>query len=104
MAKRGPSSTLAAAVTGAVVLLGPSYGNAGDATQEKPAGPEAALRSLMQEYGTTSGEFRKATTDAERKAAVEHLYGFPARFVELAEKDSEAASAVDVLVEAVRAL
>jgi hypothetical protein len=93
-------SFVAAAV---LVLARSSPGEAGGGEAQDGA-PAHALQALIKDYGTTSQEFRKATTDAERKAAVEHLHGFPVRFVALAERNPGDASAVDALVEAVRAM
>ncbi len=66
--------------------------------------PGDELRALMRDYGRASVGFRAATTDEERKAAVESLDQFAPRFVELAETHVRDAVAVDACVEAVRAM
>ena len=101
MAKRGMSPGWAVSVA-AILALGGPWRGAG--AQDGPGDAAAALLALRQEYGAASGEFRKATTDEQRKAAVEHLRVFPLRFVELAGRHPADASAVEALVEAVRAM
>jgi hypothetical protein len=104
MAKLGMISVLSSAAASVLLPLALSRGDASGGAQDRPTQPAEALQALIKDYGVTSQEFRKATTDEERKAAVEHLYRFPEQFVELAERNPEDASAVDALVEAVRTM
>ena len=84
-----------------ICLLAPSAPiDAGDA----PPSPAVQLRTLMKEYGEMSRGFRQATTDEERKAAVESLDRVAPRFVELAERYPQDPVAVDASVELVRAI
>ncbi|MBI4606229.1 MAG: redoxin domain-containing protein [Planctomycetes bacterium] len=77
---------------------------AASAAEDKPSSPAEQLQALRKEYGATSAEFRNARTDEERKTAVEHLDGFPSKFLELVERYSKDPIAVEAAVELVRAL
>ncbi len=73
--------------------------------QEPPASSLAEqYRALLKEYHEASGEFRRAKTDEERKAAVENLDRFPLKFLELAERNPKDSVAMDAFVELVRAV
>ncbi len=84
-----------------LILLGLAL--ALSASQAQPT-PAQQFKSILKEYGTASLDFRAATTDAERKAAVERLDPFALRFVELAEKHPKDPITLEVLREAVRTL
>lgn len=91
---------IAAAITSLVVSL-PMTLQAGQADSATPAAKYAAL---FKKYGPVSGGMRKATTDLERKAAVELLSTYPAKFVELAEQHPTDEVVLKVLRQAVQAL
>lgn len=74
------------------------------AAEDNPATPKEQYEALLKEYGTVSGGMRKATSDLQRKEAVELLSTYPAKFVRLAEKDSGDAIALEILKQAVQAL
>ncbi|MBL7041512.1 MAG: redoxin domain-containing protein [Pirellulaceae bacterium] len=72
--------------------------------QADPGTPAEQCAALLREYRPVSGGMRKAKTDLERKAAVERIGTFPAKFVELAEKNPRDPVALEILRQAVQAL
>lgn len=74
------------------------------AAQDKSATPAKQYQALVKEYEEASRAFRKATTDEERKAAVENMDMFPRRFLDLAEKYPTDPVALEALTQAVRVL
>jgi hypothetical protein len=66
--------------------------------------PAEQFRELQKAYNAVSGEFRKAETDQQRKAAVEHLDGFPGKFLELADGNPTDPVALKALRQAVQAV
>jgi len=73
-------------------------------TQDKTATSAEEYQALLKEYEAASQGFRKAETDVERRTAVEGMDKFPRRFVELGEKNSKEAIALEALTQAVRVL
>ena len=51
-----------------------------------PGTPKQQYSALLKEYYPVAGGMRKATTDFERKAAVESIAAYPSKFMEIAEK------------------
>ena len=82
-----------------VLLLG-----APSIAQDDSASAAARLRALLDEYRADGGSFRKATTDAERNAAVAQMDRFALRFVALLEHHPADPVALDVALEAIRSL
>lgn len=74
------------------------------ASQAEPGTPAEQYAALLREYRPVSGGMRKATTDLQRKAAVELLGTYPPKFVELAEKYPQEPIALEVLKQAVQAV
>ena len=72
--------------------------------QAEPGTAEQQFAALMKEYGPVSGLMRQAKTDWERKAAVESLAAYPAKFLELAEAYPHDPIALKALREAVQAM
>jgi hypothetical protein len=56
------------------------------ASQTAVGTPAKQYSTLLKEYGPAGGGMRTATTDAERKTAVEKLATFASKFIDLAEK------------------
>jgi hypothetical protein len=69
-----------------------------------PGTPRQQYSAIFKEYGPISGGLRKATTDLERKAAVERLAPFASKFVELAAKHPDDPIALTALRQAVQAV
>jgi hypothetical protein len=69
-----------------------------------PGTPAEQYAALLKEYRPVSGGMRKATTDLQRKAAVELLGTYPSKFVELAEKNPKDPIVLVTLRQAVQAL
>lgn len=69
--------------------------------QEVPASPSEQLQALLKESQAPGADFRKATTDAERNAAVERLAAFAPRFLEFAGRHAADPVALDALLHAV---
>ncbi len=55
------------------------------ATRAAVQSPAEEYAALLKEYNPVSGSLRRATSDAERKAVVERMSEYPARFLALAE-------------------
>ncbi len=87
----------------AAILLLPLSTSSGQ-SQDKPAAPKQQYSALMKEYGPASGALRKASTDLERKAAVERLAEFSSKFIDLAEKNPDDPVALMALRQAVQAV
>ncbi len=88
---------------GSILILGLIFSLSATA-DGVPATPAEDYKALLKDYHAASLDFRAATTDAERKAAVERLGPFALRFVELAEKYPKDPIALEILREAVRTL
>ena len=91
-------------IIGAILVFAPFLSIVASEGQNKPATPAERYRALLKEYSDASGDFRKATTDLDRKAAVERLDKFPQRFLELADKNSRDPIALQALRQAVQAV
>ncbi len=87
----------------AAILMLPLSTSSGQA-QDKPAAPKQQYSALMKKYGPASGALRKASTDLERKAAVERLAEFSSKFIDLAEKYPDDPVALMALRQAVQAV
>jgi hypothetical protein len=72
--------------------------------EENPATPAEQYAALLREYNPASGALRKADTDLQRKAAVERLGTFSARFVKLVEDNPQDPIALKVLRQAIQAV
>ncbi len=91
-------------IIGAILVFAPFLSIVASEGQNKPATPAERYRALLKEYSAASGDFRKATTDLDRKAAVERLDKFSQRFLELADKNSKDPIALQALRQAVQAV
>ena len=69
-----------------------------------PPPPAEQYKTLLGEYNRMSGDFRKAKTDLQRKAAVERFGEFPARFLDLADHNPGDPIALVALRQAVQAV
>ena len=69
-----------------------------------PPSPAQEFSKLFKEYGPVSGGMRDATTDLERKQAVDQLADYPPKFLDLAEKYSTDPISPRALREAIQAL
>ncbi len=72
--------------------------------RNEPATPAEQYSALLDEYRAASGDFRKATTDIDRKAAVERLDEFPQKFLDLADRNLADPVALKALRQAVQAV
>ena len=72
--------------------------------QADPGTPRQQYSAILKEYNPASDGLRKATTDLERKAAVERLATFASKFVELAAKHPKDPIALTALRQAVQAV
>ncbi|MEM7231525.1 MAG: redoxin domain-containing protein [Planctomycetota bacterium] len=70
----------------------------------KAASPAQAYRAILKDYNVVAGGFRKAKTDAERKAVADRLDPFAPKFLDLAEKHADDPVALDALRMAVQAV
>jgi hypothetical protein len=59
---------------------------------------------LLREYRPVSGGLRGATTDLQRKAAIERLASYPRKFIDLAERYPDDPAVLEVLRDAIQAL
>jgi len=73
-----------------------------DAGQADSDTPRQQYTAIFKEYSPVSGGLRNATTDSDRKAAVERLAAFSSRFLDLAEKHPEDPIALTALRQAVQ--
>jgi hypothetical protein len=74
------------------------------ATAQDQPEPAAQYQELLKAYSTAAGSFRAATTDVERKQAVERTAEFPQKFIELADKHRTDPVALLALRQAVQAV
>ncbi len=72
------------------------------AVRADPGTPKQQYSAIFKEYSPVSGGMRDATTDLERKAAVERLGSFSSKFVELAAKHPQDPIALKALRQAVQ--
>jgi hypothetical protein len=72
--------------------------------QTSPSGPAEQYSAILKEYLPVSGGMRVATTDLQRKAAVESLAAFSSKFIELAEKYPSDPVALKAIQQAVQAV
>ncbi len=91
-------------IVGAISAIAMSLPIAVEAGQADLGTPRQQYSAILKEYNPASGGLRKATTDLERKAAVERLARFPSKFVELAAKHPEDPIALTALRQAVQAV
>jgi hypothetical protein len=91
-------------IVAAILMLSLSLSTSSSEAQDKPATPIQQYSALMKEYGPASGALRKASTDLERKSAVERLAGFSSKFIDLAEKYPDDPVALTALRQAVQAV
>jgi hypothetical protein len=91
-------------IVGAISAIAMSLLIALEAGQTDLGTPRQQYSAILKEYNPASGGLRKATTDLERKAAVERLARFPSKFVELAAKHPEDPIALTALMQAVQAV
>ena len=85
-----------------VILL--SLPIAVEAVQADSGTPRQQYSAILKEYNPASGGLRKATTDLERKEAVERLATFSSKFLELAAKHPKDPIALTALRQAVQAV
>jgi hypothetical protein len=88
----------------AILMLPLSLSTSSSHAQDEPATPKQQYSALMKEYGPASLALRKASTDLERKAAVERLAGFSSKFIDLAGKYPDDPVALTALRQAVQAV
>ena len=91
-------------IVGAISVIALSLPIAVEAVQADPGTPRQQYSAILREYNPASGALRKATTDLERKAAVERLATFASKFVELAAKHPKDPIALTALRQAVQAV
>jgi hypothetical protein len=72
--------------------------------EKEPASPAEQYQALVQSIRSEGAEFRSATTDAERRAAVERLHGVARRYAEFAEGHASDPLALEAALAAVGAL
>ncbi len=86
------------------------YGGAASSTWDRNAIYSAAinvpknLRPVQSNYNVASAGLRKATTDKERKLAVDRMSTFPSRFLELAEQTLNEDMGLKIMKQAVQAV
>lgn len=90
--------TLVFAISVLLMSLSPAAGGGQDAAET----PAQQLAALSEEYRPVSGGMRLATSDLERKAAVERMASFPSRFLALAEAHAHDPVALEALYQAVQ--
>ncbi len=91
-------------IVGAISTISLSLLIAVETVQADPGTPRQQYSAILKEYNPASGGLRKATTDLERKAAVERLATFASKFVELAAKHPKDPIALTALRQAVQAV
>jgi hypothetical protein len=89
---------------GAIATLAMSLPIVVDADQADSGTPKQQYAALLKEYNPASGGLRNATTDLERKVAVERLATFVSKFVELAANHPTDPIALTALRQAVQAV
>ena len=75
-----------------------------EAEQADSGTPMQQYSAILGEYNAASGGMRKATTDLERREAVERLSAFSSKFVDLAAKHPEDPIVLTALRQAVQAV
>ena len=91
-------------IVGILSVLALSLTIAVKTSQADPGAPRQQYSAILKEYNPASAGMRNATTDLERKAAVERLAAFPSKFVELAAKHPRDTIALTALRQAVQAV
>lgn len=91
-------------IIGVLSVLTLSLSISASESQDKTSTPAKQYTALLREYRPVSGRMRKATTDQQRKAAVERLAVYPAKFVELAEKNPQDPIVLTALKQAIQAV
>jgi len=91
-------------MVGAISVLVLSLTIAADQGRAASITPAEQYEALLMEYRPASGALREAKTDLERKAVVQRLGEYPARFVALAEKYPRDAVALTALRQAIQAV
>ena len=76
----------------------------GSTSAQEPRSPAEEYKAIVKERDTGSPGFREATTDAERNDALNRGDRFALRFLEFAERNPKDPTAIDALVECIRAL
>jgi len=97
--------SLRRAVGGILILALASAASAtSQATQQESASVADRYQALVKTLNSGGPDFRNATTDAERRAAVERLHVIALRYVEFAEAHASDPIVLDAALEAIRAL
>jgi hypothetical protein len=91
-------------ILAAILMLPLSLSTSAGEAQDKPTTPKQQYAALLKKYGPVSGALRKASSDLERKAAVERLAEFSSKFIGLAEKYPDDPVALTALRQAVQAV
>jgi len=86
-------------VLGGILALAP-----GLVAQQSPASAAEQYQALVKAIQAEGAGFRGATTDAERRAAVENLHVVGQRYVEFAEAHASDPIVLEAALEAIRAL
>jgi hypothetical protein len=76
----------------------------GLAPQDRPASAADQYQALVEAMRSEGSDFRGATTDAERRAAVERLHVVAQRYLEFAEAHASDPIVLEAALEAIRAL
>lgn len=84
------------------LLLGISLSISGAESRADPSTPAEQYAAIFKKYSPVSGGLRNATTDLQRKEAVERLGAFAPKFVALADKYPKNAVALQALRQAVQ--
>jgi len=87
-----------------VLCLSAPAGAAEKEPQEQSASVADQYQALVRAIRAEGGEFRSASSDAERRAGVERLHVVALRYVEFAESHASDPIALEAALEAVRAL
>jgi hypothetical protein len=91
-------------IVGIISFLSLSVTIAVETGRADPGTPKQQYSAILKDYKPASGGLRKATTDLERKAAVERLATFSSKFVALAAKHPMDPIALTALRQAVQAV
>ncbi len=73
-----------------------------DPAQAQPDNPAEQYTALMREYRPASSAMRRATTDLERKQAVEGMAAFRPKFLEFAERHRDDPMALEALKQSIQ--
>ncbi len=87
-----------------VVALGLSARATVQAPEQEPASVADQYQALVQSIQAPGIDFRKATTDSDRRVAVEHLHVVALRYLEFAESHASDPIVLEAALEAIRAL